>query len=216
MNSTLEYIASKFELDLNQKSPINILKINREIMAQTLKELNFNFGAEIGVARGEHSELLCLANPDLKLYCIDIWEPYEGYKEYENKISAYYKLAKKRLSKYNTVMIKKFSMDAVKTFENESLDFVYIDGAHDFQNGVNDICEWTKKVKIGGIVYGHDYDRQYERHLVQIKDAVQAYCYTNRIKPWFVLGMPGKKRDGLYVEGVQSWMFVRQESDIVV
>jgi len=52
---TLDYISEKFGLDLNQKSPISILKTNRTIMARTLAELGFTVGAEIGVARGKHA-----------------------------------------------------------------------------------------------------------------------------------------------------------------
>jgi len=213
----LEYISKKFEINLNQHPPIEIEKINRSIMAETLCELGLNKGAEIGVAQGKHSELLCQKNPDLELYCIDVWEGYDGYTEYANRIDKYYIEAQERLALYNnrTHFIKKFSMDAVKDFEDKSLDFVYIDGAHDLKNVVCDIVEWTKKVKIGGIVYGHDYERRFDspRSIVHVKDAVDSYMYDYGIKPWFVLGQGGNHSDGLYQEGVRSWMFVRQEKD---
>jgi predicted O-methyltransferase YrrM len=141
---TLEYITQKFDLNLNQKSPIEILKINRTIMAQTLNELGFRVGAEIGVAQGNHSKLLCENIPRLHLYCIDIWEKYPGYNEYTDRIDRYYLEAKNKLANYDCSFIKKFSMDAAKDFENYSLDFVYIDGAHDLKNVVDDLCIWTK------------------------------------------------------------------------
>ena len=78
---TLDYIAQKFELNLGQKSPISILQTNRTIMAQTLAELGFTVGAEIGVARGKHSELLFRNIPGLKLYCVDAWQGYGGYRD---------------------------------------------------------------------------------------------------------------------------------------
>jgi len=211
MNSTLEYIAAKFGVNINERPPILIPNINRPIMAATLAELGFRIGAEIGVARGEHAEILCKANPDLKLYCVDIWETYPGYDEYDDRIDRYYQYAQRILYPYECEFIKKFSMDAVKDFLDGSLDFVYIDGAHDFQSVANDLCEWTKKVRIGGIVFGHDFHRS-TRFIVDVKDVVPAYCYAKRIRPWFVLGENGH-RDDLYREGVQSWMFVRQESD---
>ena len=80
-------------------------------------------------------------------------------------------------------------MDAVKDFEDGSLDFVYIDGNHDFKNVANDIVEWQKKVRVGGIVAGHDY-RRHKPHLTyqcHVVDVVNAYTYAFGINPWFVL-----------------------------
>ncbi len=216
MNSTLEYLARKYELDLSPKPPIAIEQTNRTIMAQTLAELGFTVGAEIGVAQGHHSLVLCQNIPGLHLYAVDVWEPYDGYYEYQDRITRYHQEAIERLAGYNVTYVQKYSMDAVKDFADGSLDFVYIDGAHDFRNVVDDLCEWSKKVKVGGIVYGHDYKRRHDVYVIEVKDAVQAFCYTKGIRPWFVLGQPGNHVDGKFREGGQSWMFVRQEGDHVI
>ena len=204
MNNTLDYIARKFRLDLSQKPPIVILEATRQVMAETLAELNFKAGAEIGVAQGHHARELCKRNPGLKLYCVDIWQPYPGYNEYQDRIVRYHREAQVRLAPFDCRFIQKFSMDAVDDFKDGSLDFVYIDGAHDFKNVAMDICEWSKKVRIGGIVFGHDYKRSFDRgYTIQVKDVVQAYMYSHEIRPWFVLET-GRNA---------SWMFVRQETD---
>jgi hypothetical protein len=39
----------------------------------------------------------------------------------------------------------------------EKLDFVYIDGNHIFKNVAEDLWEWSRKVRKGGIVAGHEY-----------------------------------------------------------
>ena len=57
----------------------------------------------------------------------------------------------------NIVKIRKKSMEAVKDFEDRSLDAVYIDGEHDEPSVREDIKEWRKKVKFGGYLMGHDY-----------------------------------------------------------
>ena len=44
-----------------------------------------------------------------------------------------------------------------KNYEDESLDFVFIDGSHKYEDVVNDIKAWLPKVKKGGILSGHDY-----------------------------------------------------------
>ena len=57
----------------------------------------------------------------------------------------------------NIVKIRKTSMEAVKDFEDESLDAVYIDAAHEEEFVREDIREWRKKLKPGGLLCGHDF-----------------------------------------------------------
>ena len=216
VNSTLAYIGKKFGIDVTQKGPIAILETNRLIMVQTLHELGFKRGVELGVAQGHHSLVLCQNMPGAELYGVDIWDLYEGYNEYTDRIHKYYLEAQERMRPYpNYTFVKKFSMDAVKDFEDNSLDFVYIDGAHDYKNVAMDICEWSKKVRHGGIVYGHDYKRRHQRWIVDVKDVVDSWSYAKRIRPLFILGTPGQRPDGMYKEGGCSWMVVRQKEDLV-
>ena len=53
--------------------------------------------------------------------------------------------------------IKMESIEASKLYKDASLDVVFIDGAHDFDNVQNDIKAWLPKVKVGGYIAGHDY-----------------------------------------------------------
>lgn len=159
-------------------------------------EMGFKRGAEIGVCDGVFSEYIYKANPGVMLFCIDTWEPYKGYTDYK-KISTFTKMyedAKKRLEPYGCILIKKYSMDAVKDFEDESLDFVYIDANHTYPYVKEDIREWTKKVRKGGIVSGHDYctiegvgvkqavDEYVEKHGYKLKVTSE----SNRKRPsWY-------------------------------
>jgi len=54
-------------------------------------------------------------------------------------------------------LIKSFSLDAVNNYEDESIDFCFIDGSHEYEDVKQDIIQWLKKVKRGGILAGHDY-----------------------------------------------------------
>lgn len=216
MNSTLEYIYENLNPQQGRKMPDVIHDINRVTTAQALADLGFKVGAEVGVAQGNHAAILCENIPDLKLYCIDVWKRYKGYLEYTNRIVKYHHQALRVLAPYDCEFIKKFSMDAVTDFEDRSLDFVYIDAAHDFKNVACDIAEWSKKVRYGGIVFGHDYKRRRggrHKYICHVKDVVQAYCYSHSISPWFVLDIV-QDENGKRV-GDASWMFVRQEGDWV-
>jgi predicted O-methyltransferase YrrM len=49
------------------------------------------------------------------------------------------------------------SMAAVAEYQDESLDFVLVDGSHEYQDVINDITEWLKKLKPGAMIAGDDY-----------------------------------------------------------
>ena len=200
--NTLDYIVKKYNIDLKQKSPFYINCGRWQELPKLLKELDFKIGAEIGVLRGWWSENLFSYIPDLKLYGIDKWKCYPTYRDFKSQkqLDEYHKEAKKKLKKFDCKLIKKWSMDAVKDFDDESLDFVFIDGNHSFEYVTNDIAEWSKKVKKGGIVAGHDFYRSRSRILIHVKDVVPAWAYAHSIHPWFVLcGNKGK-----------SWMWVKE------
>jgi hypothetical protein len=144
-------------------------------------ELGFKKGVEIGVAGGHFSEAMCKAIPGLELWCIDIWHPYHGnrWSGSRERNENGFKEATERLSKYNTHIIREMSMDAVKRFRGGSLDFVFIDSNHDFDYVMQDLIEWTKRVRIGGIVSGDDY---YPLRNGGVIEAVDAYTNAHKIK----------------------------------
>lgn len=208
---TLTYIQNKFKLDLNGKMPIEIPNVGRDNLPQWYKELGFTVGAEVGTEQGVYAETMCKANPGVKLYCIDAWKAYRGYRDHtrQEKLDLFYEITKERLAPYNCELIRAFSMDAVKQFKDESLDFVYIDGNHDFINVVQDVYYWSKKVRKGGIIAGHDYiDRRDELAHVQVRQAILGYTDAYKIKPWFVIGLQAKI-EGMIRDSSRSWMWVK-------
>ena len=184
----LKYIENKFKLDLNSRLPIVIPDIGRNGLAELFREIGFKSGAEIGVREGEYSEILCRANPGLKLFGVDPYTNYKGYRDHikNESFDDYYETAKARLASYNFEFVKKFSIDALGDFEDQSLDFVYIDANHDFKNCTDDITGWTKKVRYGGIISGHDYIKYRRPTNIHCYEVVNAYTSAYDIKPWFM------------------------------
>lgn len=202
---TLGIILNKFKPDLKNDQATQIPNFGREELAQLFAELNFNLGAEIGVNQGGYSEALCKANPKLHLYSIDSWLA-SSYEDLANrgegpqrKMDHNYKEAVKRLSHYDCEIIRKESQEAVKDFADCSLDFVYIDANHDFANVANDIHAWGKKVKIGGIISGHDYTYFPAGVHIHVKYVVDAYTSALGIKPYFELGV-GRSHSWFWVK----------------
>lgn len=224
MNNTLQLINEKFlrraDVDWNWpalgrfSSPIELREINRTIMAQTLGELGFKNGAEIGVAEGYHAEVLYKNIPELVLTCVDAWKHYDGYQEYDD-LDIVFDKAMQVLRNYPHHIIQDFSLNAANKFPDNYFDFVYLDAGHDFLNIAQDISIWSKKVKVGGIVFGHDYkhraSQQGRRFPVHVKDVVDAYMSAHEISPWFIL--TNDIKDPRFGRDNQGWMFVRQESD---
>lgn len=122
---------------------------NRIELAKYLADQGFKKGAEVGVFAGYYSEVLCKAMPGLDLTCVDIWG-WGKYQRAEEECIA-------RLKPYNVKIIKEYSVEAAKKVEDASLDFVYIDGAHDYENAKADIEAWAPKVRVGGIIAGDDF-----------------------------------------------------------
>lgn len=210
--NTLDYILNKFKLNFDNKipMPIEIPNIGRDNLPDLFKKLNFKIGAEIGVLGGEFSEKLCKPNKELKLYCIDPWERVGDFDDYSNNgLKNAYIAAQERLSKYNCKIIKKTSMDAVSDFEDGSLNFVHIDADHEFKSVVMDVSKWIRKVRIGGIICGHDFRRYVDlRVRCHVVEAVSSYTRAYHIRPWFVLGRRTIKK-GEIRDKERSWMWVK-------
>ena len=49
------------------------------------------------------------------------------------------------------------SLEAVREFVDESIDWIFIDGDHSFGAVRGDLRAWWPKVKRGGLVSGHDH-----------------------------------------------------------
>jgi len=161
---------------------------------------------------GLYSEVLCRENPQADIYGVDPWRAYRAYRDHvgQEKLDGFLETTKRRMAPYkNYTILREFSMNAAKHFEDGSLDFVYVDGNHTLPYVINDIIEWSKKVRVGGIVSGHDY-RKSKRVVTQNHVVYAVYCYTQsyRIRPWFLLGrkakIPGEVRDSN-----RSWVWVK-------
>lgn len=209
--SSIEFIIKKYNLDPNQEMPIRIPDTDRyETLTKLYAELGYKEGAEIGVAEGTFSKSICENNLGVKLHCIDPWEKYPGYNDFAGDFFAQAEQkAREMLEPYNCNIIKKYSQDALKDISNKSLDFVYIDANHDVRHVIDDIDDWDKKVRDGGMISGHDWFISQSRpDILQVVYALDAYTKAWRINPWFVLGrderLPNEKR-----ERSRSWFWVQ-------
>ena len=101
---------------------------------------------EVGSAAGESAEIALHFVGHLT--CVDPWELAIREEQFDARIGNCVRLTK----------IKAWSHDAAKDFEDQSIDIVYIDGEHNYENVSRDICAWFPKVRDYGWITGHDYD----------------------------------------------------------
>jgi hypothetical protein len=192
MKDTLQYIIEKFNLTdvQNRELPIPISQIGRYGLASIFNQLGFKEGVEIGVEVGGYARWMFERIRGLHLSCVDPWMTYDGYRERlpQEQQEALYKMAQENLSKYNATLIRDFSVNALKLFKDKSLDFVFIDGNHDYAHVSADIAGWEKKVRSGGILAGHDYTITKYYDKCEVIPAVNDYTKQQGISPWFVLG----------------------------
>ena len=118
-------------------------------------------GVEIGVFKGHFSKVI-LSKWEGTLYMVDVWrglgDEYEDMSNHNNHSDAFLNTMK-NIEGYEDrgVMIRATSKVASEIFEDESLDFVYIDANHAYDFVVEDINLWFPKLKKGGVFAGHDY-----------------------------------------------------------
>lgn len=60
-------------------------------------------------------------------------------------------------------------------FADESVDFVFIDGCHEVESVRRDIADWYPKVKVGGIIAGHDYQLNAHHQWPGVPQAVHEF-----------------------------------------
>ena len=138
--------------------------------AQTLKNIlpeGNIIGAEIGVNKGDFSRILLQMYPEIeKIYGID---PYI-------KSPKLYKKVKKMKYEFGSrfKLIRKSSLDSVDDIP-DNLTFIHIDGNHTYNHVLQDIELYEAKVKIGGILCGHDYPSP---KYPEVETAVDFYAKT--------------------------------------
>jgi predicted O-methyltransferase YrrM len=116
---------------------------------------------EVGSWKGRSSAYMCVeianSDKDIKFFCIDTWEgSNEHNADQRNNLYKKFMFNMKSVKNYFSA-IKMTSVEASRLFPDQSLDFVFIDGSHEYTDVLTDINVWYPKVKPGGILAGDDY-----------------------------------------------------------
>lgn len=112
---------------------------------------------ELGSYFGESTMFFWLSGKFKKIYAVD---PYEGT-DIDNQ-GDFAPMVENVVKPSNGIveLFRKRSYEAAEFFESGSVDFVYVDALHDYDNVKRDIQVYLPKIKSGGIIAGHDYNPQ--------------------------------------------------------
>lgn len=118
---------------------------------------------EVGSWKGMSSAYMAveIANSEknIDFYCVDTWNGSVEHELYGMDTSSLYETFIQNMNPVKDYFkaIRSESLEAAKQFEDNSLDFVFIDASHEYKDVKDDIISWLPKVKYGGVIAGHDY-----------------------------------------------------------
>lgn len=151
---------------------------NRNIH-ETIKRMpNYSVGVELGVWKGDSSELM--SQKTRKLHLVDSWsvEPYKHLESYEDYLKRYSGITggntpKEFMNYYDQIYesvcqrfqqnlnVQVWRMDTKRFFRmfDEKVDWFYVDAAHDEDGVYEDLVNTYKHLTShgGGIIFGDDY-----------------------------------------------------------
>lgn len=129
------------------------------------KSIFVEIGSWMGRSTSCLGQLIQESQKDIKVYAVDTFEGSEEHtdivKDIENQSTSLLELFKTNISICDVsdiiTAVPGKSLDIVSQFEDESIDFIFIDASHDYENVLADITAWYPKLKPGGLIAGDDY-----------------------------------------------------------
>ena len=182
-------LGKKIKKENNPRTPIKFLiQFNRTgeklYWDEFQKHLRHLTGVEVGVYEGRNALSMYNHLNIRKLYLVDPWKEYNDYMvghsiDDQKKHDENYSKVKKIFSGHKNVeIIRKTSEEASKNFEDNSLDFVYLDGDHSYEAVKLDLQCWYPKLNEYGVMCGDDYGHISGRAVIK---AVNEFAFEKKV-----------------------------------
>ncbi len=138
--------------------------------------------ADVGSWKGCSTSILANAVKDKggKVYAIDHWKGNTGTELAElAKLEDAYSIFEhnmRELGLWDTIVpVRKSSQASVKTFPDGKFDLVFLDADHRYEQVKQDIRTWMPKVKIGGLICGHDCEIYYSKQNPSAQEQIDTH-----------------------------------------
>jgi len=149
---------------------------------------------EVGTWDGKNAKKLRKLFPDAHLYLIDPYHPTLAYfqkgdpasfkpEEYEK---TYQKVCKHFAKDSKTTILKTTSINGVDQVPN-NIDLVFIDGDHSYEHVKQDILTWKRKVRVGGLLTGHDYSLAFPDVMKAVNECLPNKFVVGKDSVWAVI-----------------------------
>lgn len=158
----------------------------------------FHF-VEVGSWKGRSSVFMAVeiinSGKNIKFDCVDTWEGSVEHLDYDEiKEKKLYDIFLNNIESVKHVInpVKMSSLEAVNLYGDKTLDFIFIDASHEYEDVKRDIIAWLPKLKIGGVLAGHDYgvfdgvtraaNEIFQAHEIEISESCFIYKKENDFK----------------------------------
>ena len=143
---------------------------HRQILTGLVQKHGWKSGAELGVQKGILSTMLMDECPELSLLGVDVFDD-------PKHLARCQELSEALDGRYRLLVMTTHNASA--EVEDGSLDFVFIDADHSDPAVSDDIAQWRSKVRPGGWLGGHDYNRKFPGVVTAVDRAFGA-----KVKTW--------------------------------
>jgi predicted O-methyltransferase YrrM len=120
---------------------------------------------EVGTWKGMSAAYMAVeiinSGKDIRFDCVDTWDFVPSQAEIPPHLfNGLYEVFIKNIEpvRHQVNPVQAISWDGAALYKDNSLDFVFIDAAHDYESVRKDIHAWFPKVKKEGVIAGHDYE----------------------------------------------------------
>jgi predicted O-methyltransferase YrrM len=134
-----------------------------------------SYFVEVGTWEGSSAAYMAveIANSEkkIKFDVVDTWKGDAGTGPVSKDLRRSFiaNMKKGNAFKYISNVVTGISVKAAKRYEDESLDFVFIDADHSYESVLKDVATWYPKMKPGKMMAGHDIQQ------MEVKRAVVEY-----------------------------------------
>jgi len=129
-----------------------------DLIANTKPKIIVELGTHMGNSLFSFAQAIKDLELDAKLHAVDTWKGDKHAGFYENDVyKSFLEIVDKYYKDVNITPHKMYFDEAVKKFEDQSIDILHIDGLHTYEAVKHDFETWLPKVnKKNGIVLLHD------------------------------------------------------------
>ena len=169
----------------------------REDLGALLRDLNFTGNAaELGTRGGSFTRWVLQGWTRCDEYVqVDVWRQLDNYTDTANNKNGEQQKWRQRAHRALKDMTArgftrrghqcaKLTSDCVKDYRDGYFDFIYVDARHDRLGVLQDLSEWWPKLRVGGLMAGHDYMTQKEPKNLKQPKGVIAEDPTSTMQDW--------------------------------